>query len=164
MNREKNKVIPIDEEMKKFNTNDMRLKYISEEIETYRKELREMYVSRKDLLSREIENYVFFETILKIIEKYFINTLESIKEMKNIINNLIEIYDFDKIQNTISEYKVRIENNNVMINNMEKSLYGSKLDRPMVIYTYEIKRWMEKHNSYYHKFIELLNFFEYEEF
>ena len=47
MNREKNKVIPIDEEMKKFNTNDMRLKYISEEIETYRKELRELYVSRK---------------------------------------------------------------------------------------------------------------------
>ena len=69
MNRENNKVIPIDEEMKNFNTNDMRLKYISEEIESYRKELREMYVSRKDLLSREIENYVFFETILKIIEK-----------------------------------------------------------------------------------------------
>ena len=164
MNRENNKVIPIDEEMKKFNTNDMRLKYICEEIETYRKELREMYVSRKDLLSREIENYVFFETILKIIEKYFINTLESIKEMKNIINNLIEIYDFDKIQDTILDYKVRIKNNEVMINNMEVSLYGSKLDRPMVIYTHEIKRWMEQHNSYYHKFIELLNFFEYEDF
>ena len=133
MNREKNKVIPIDEEMKKFNTNDMRLKYICEEIETYRKELREMYVSRKDLLSREIENYVFFETILKIIEKYFINTLESIKEMKNIINNLIEIYDFDKIQDTILDYKVRIKNNEVMINNMEVSLYGSNLDRHMVI-------------------------------
>ena len=132
MNRENNKVIPIDEEMKKFNTNDMRLKYISEEIETYWKELIAMYLS--DLLSREIENYVFFETILKIIEKYFINTLESIKEMKNTINNLIEIYDFDKIQDTISEYKVRIENNDVMIKNMEKSLYGSKLDRPMVIY------------------------------
>ena len=164
MNREKNKVIPIDEEMKKFNTNDMRLKYISEEIEIYRKELREIYVSRKDTLSREIENYVFFETILKIIEKYFINTLGSIREMKKIINGQIEIYDFDIIQDTILEYKVRIENNNVMINNMEKSLYGSKLDRPMIIYTYEIKRWMEKHNSYYHKFIELLNFFEYEEF
>ena len=122
-----------------------------------------MYVSRKDLLSREIENYVFFETILKIIEKYFINTLESIKEMKNIINNLIEIYDFDKIQNTIAEYKVRIENNNVMINNMERSLYGSKLDRPMIIYTYEIKRCIGQHNCYYLKFIELLNYFEYEE-
>ena len=72
-------------------------------------------------LSREIENYVFFETILKIIEKYFINTLESIKEKKKIINDQIEIYDFDIIQDTISEYKVRIENNNVMINNMEKS-------------------------------------------
>ena len=164
MNRENNKVIPIDEEMKNFNTNDVRLKYISEEIETYRKELRELYVSRKDLLSREIENYLFFETILKIIEKYFINTLESIKEIKNIINNLIEIYDFDKIQDTILDYKVRIKNNEVMINNMEVSLYGSKLDRPMIIYTYEIKRWMEQHNSYYHKFIELLNFFEYEEF
>ena len=46
----------------------------------------------------------------------------------------------------------------------EELFDGSKLDRPMVIYTYEIKRWMEKHNSYYHKFIELLNFFEYEEF
>ena len=84
--------------------------------------------------------------------------------MKNIINNLMEIYDFDKIQDTILEYKVRIKNNEVMINNMEVSLYGSKLDRPMIIYTYEIKRWMEQHNSYYHKFIELLNFFEYEEF
>ena len=107
--------LTIVEEMKKFNTNDMRLKYISEEIETYRKELRELYKSRKDLLSREIENYVFFETILKIIEKYFINTLGSIKEMKKIINDQIEIYDFDIIQDTISEYKVRIENNNVMI-------------------------------------------------
>ena len=85
MNRENNKVISIDEEMKKFNTNDVRLKYISEEIEKYRKELRELYVSRKETLSREIENYVLFETILKKIEKYFINTLESIKQMKNII-------------------------------------------------------------------------------
>ena len=142
----------------------MRLKYISEEIETYKKELREIYVSRKDTLRIEIENYVFFETILKIIEKYFINTLELIKEMKNIINNLIKIYDFDKIQDTISEYKVRIENNNVMINNMEKSLYGSKLDRPMVIYTYEIKRWIQQHNSYYNSFIVLLNYFEKEKF
>ena len=80
MNREKNQDLQIiDEEMKKFNTNDMRLKYICEEIETYRKELREMYISRKDLLSREIENYVLFETILKIIEKHDINTLKSIK-------------------------------------------------------------------------------------
>ena len=164
MNRENNKVIPIDEEMKKFNTNDMRLKYISEEIETYRKELRELYVNRKETLSREIENYVLFETILKIIEKYFTNTLESIKEMKNIINNLMKIYDFDKIQDTILEYKVRIKNNEVMINNMEVSLYGSKLDRLMIIYTYEIKRWIEQHNSYYHGFVELLNCFEIEEF
>ena len=43
---------------------------VSEEIETYRKKLRELYASRKETLSRKIENYVLFETILKIIEKY----------------------------------------------------------------------------------------------
>ena len=51
-----------------------------------------------------------------------------------------------------------------MINNMEVLLYGSKLDRPMVIYTYEIKRWIEQHKIYHHRFVELLNYFEMEEF
>ena len=44
------------------------------------------------------------------------------------------------------------------------SLFLTRYDRPKTIYVYEIKNWLMIYNSYLNQFIELLSYFEYEDF
>ena len=168
MNRENNRlehlVISIDEEMKNFNTYGQRLKYIDAEVDIFKNNLDYQYEKRKMSLRDEIENNVLFETMLEIIKKYYDNTMMVIKEMKSITQDLIKIYDFDMVKDIILDYRRQTEKNNMRIREIENSLFFSRYDRPKNIYVYEVKNWLMTYNSYLNQFIELLSYFDYEDF